>query len=695
VGIFVSNKNAIKLAPHFTCRTLKRWELRDKAAKERDPETGQFGYNAFSYFSPAEKIKALSLYGTPGFIPESVSSSMQEPFQDRDADARAYTAAPAWARKRADKYLAIITACQGTEGKKNVKAFVEIWNKSNPSWKTSYSAIRDARIRYEAEGVAGLFARYGKRAGVSIVPDILYEEFKRLWLSENKPSAAACWMQVLGFAKEKGFDVSKFPSVAAFMKRINREIPKSAQYLARHGQKKWNRKFASYVERDNSNVHEGEVRVSDHHQIDVSSFDQDTGKSRFIWLTVWRDYKSGKWLSWLLHFDDPNSDHIFYTFYISCLKYGLPKEILIDNGRDYRCKDFAGGRARFAKVQGNEDDQKRQTALSLLGVSVHFAAPYNAQAKPIERDFRSLINMFCKFCVGYRGSNITQRPEKLIEEIKGGSILSFGEFESLFNTFIEESFNNRTSRGKNHNGKSPNQLWAEGFTTKREISRDALALFCMRTSNTVKIGRNGVMDSKFGVLYWSEFMSGMKGIPVYLRRDPADYATAWVFHGESDEFLGLAQAGALTASAFAKTPVEKEQLRRALALKKRDLRIAKAYAKTGAPVSLAEHVSRMKLATQETSGGSEEASPKIHTISNSAFDKIARQKKVIDETGTADLSYFVPSKRREERAPLLSETEKEIWLRDPRNREIWNREHCPEDQLPILESDKREQRQAG
>lgn len=43
---------------------------------------------------------------------------------------------------------------------------------------------------------------------------------------------------------------------------------------------------------------------------------------------------------------------------------------------------------------------------------------------------------------------------------------------------------------------------------------------------------------------------------------------------------------------------------------------------------------------------------------------------------------------------FLLHSELELWLRDPHNREIWNREHGLERQIPIFESDKT-QAQAG
>lgn len=89
--------------------------------------------------------------------------------------------------------------------------------------------------------------------------------------------------------------------------------------------------------------------------------------------------------------------------------------MIIDNGKDYRSKDFAGGRSNF-KV----DISKGQTSAMLkeLNVNVHFALPYNAQTKPVERDFLKIKELLSKHCVGYRGGNVVERPENLQTKLK-------------------------------------------------------------------------------------------------------------------------------------------------------------------------------------------------------------------------------------------------------------------------------------
>lgn len=151
--------------------------------------------------------------------------------------------------------------------------------------------------------------------------------------------------------RKYGISRYEFPCHATFKRRLEREVPEQSIYLARYGESAWNRKYGNYIDRDYSTVICGEAWVSDHAQIDVACLNSD-GSVVFPWVTAWRDYKSGKWLGWILQCGHPNSDHIFQSFYYAVEKYGLPKDVIIDNGKDYRSKDFAGGR-KF-KIEADE-----------------------------------------------------------------------------------------------------------------------------------------------------------------------------------------------------------------------------------------------------------------------------------------------------------------------------------------------------
>lgn len=560
-----------------------------------------------------------------------------------------YSEVPNWAKQQAEKYLEILENSDGLKGN-DLKQFIEEWNESNEP--TSYSSVIKMRRRYFRYGLNGLLSKHGQHLRGSSVKDDYFEYYKTLYLVEGAPSLRTCWDLTLGYAiREFNADKETFPSFMAFKRRLDKEIPKQGIYLARYGQSAWNRKYGGYIDRDYSNITCNEVWVSDHAQIDVACFDSD-GKVVFPWVTVWRDYKSGKWLGWVLQTKNPNSDFIFQSFYYAAQKFGLPKDVIIDNGKDYRSKDFAGGRSNF-KV----DISKGQTSAMLkeLNVKVHFALPYNAQTKPVERDFLKIKELLSKHCVGYRGGNVVERPEKLANEIKSGKIMQFEDFKKIFDDFILNVLNKKPSNGKNLNGICPDELFYNEYTEKITPSCDALKLFCMRTSRNFTIGRNGIQDRQLGITYWADWMITRTGLKVYLRRDVQDYKEAWAFRADNDEFVGTVKAVKAVAALHA-DKVSKEEFKEALSIKKRNLKITKAYIKQAREIPFEEQYKNYKAAYDSTNKNYKK-NVKISKIANTNMDKAIQKNKEMESFGRQDLSVFLEDKKPEEKLYLF-ETDK-------------------------------------
>jgi len=560
---------------------------------------------------------------------------------DIEINSEIYSQTPDYNRSKADKYLAVLKASEGLAGRE-LKAFIAAWNQKHPEMKTSYPRILDARKKYEQEGVSALTAKYGHRAGETVTSDEDYQLFKSLYLTENRSSAQSCHAAVLGMAvRLRGVAREDFPSVHAFTRRLEKEMPEPAIFLARHGHSAWYRKYANYVDRDYSDIRAGEVWVSDHAQIDVAVRYDKNAKPAFPWVTAWRCFKTGMWLGYVLNVGNPNSDWIFQAFYKAAETYGLPSDIIIDNGKDYRSKDFAGGRRKFHVAV----DEPHTTAMvSMLDITPHFALPYNAQTKPIERDFLKIKEGLSRHLVGFRGGNVVERPEKLIEEIKADKILNFDEFREIFAFYIKEVLVKMPSKGKNLCGLAPIQLFNQGFTEKREVSKDALKLFCTRTAQPSSITRNGVRDSEFQVTYWAEWMSAQKGRFVYLRRDIEDYAEAWVFDAHTDEYIGKARAAVFDAPALAKTKVGKEKLASALAAKKADAKITKQYLQNLTPLSAEEYVYAMAAGADALS---ETVDPNtgevtVSRLTNTKMDMVIRQDRAASEVGKYDIGSLIP-----------------------------------------------------
>ncbi|MBR2525889.1 DDE-type integrase/transposase/recombinase [bacterium] len=577
-----------------------------------------------------------------------------------------YSEVPSWAKLQAEKYVRIIDASAGLKGKE-LKEFIDNWNNNDKEeFTTSYPSLIRMRRRYFRYGVAGLISKHGQHLVGSCVPDDYFEYFKTLYLIEGGPSLRSCRDLTLGYAvRELGADRNNFPSFMAFKRRLDKEIPEQSIFLARNGQAAWNRKYNNFIDRDYSAITCNQVWVSDHAQIDVACYDEKN-KVVFPWVTVWRDYKSGKWLGWILQTGNPNSDLIFQSFYYAVEEFGLPKDVIIDNGKDYRSKDFAGGRKDF-KIETNKN--KTSAMLKELNVNVHFALPYNAQTKPVERDFLKIKELLSKHCIGYRGGNVVERPEKLAKEIKDGKIMKFEDFKELFDKTIINILNKRPSNGKNLNGRCPDDLFYEEYKEKIVTSKDALKLFCSRTSNTYTISKNGVKDGKLQTTYWADWMIRKKGMKVYLRRDIKNYKEAWVFNAENDEFIGKAEAFKSVAALYA-PEVSKEEFEAAMATKKRNIKLAKSYIKQNKEISVEEKYKNYETAYQSVER--EYKKPvKVSKIANTSMDKVIQKNKDMESYGKADLSIFLNKEESPKKKKFyywntdkeLDEPDEELYLR--------------------------------
>ena len=576
-----------------------------------------------------------------------------------------YSEVPSWKKLQAEKYVRILEASKGLKGKE-LKDFIDNWNNNDEEeFTTSYPSLIKMRRRYFRYGVAGLISKHGQHLVGSCVPDDYFEYFKTLYLIEGGPSLRSCRDLTLGYAvRELGADRNNFPSFMAFKRRLDKEIPEQSIYLARNGQAAWNRKYNNFIDRDYSTITCNQVWVSDHAQIDVACYDEKN-KVVFPWVTVWRDYKSGKWLGWILQTGNPNSDLIFQSFYYAVEEFGLPKDVIIDNGKDYRSKDFAGGRKDF-KIETNKN--KTSAMLKELNVNVHFALPYNAQTKPVERDFLKIKELLSKHCVGYRGGNVVERPEKLAKEIKDGKIMKFEDLKELFDKTIINILNKKPSNGKNLNGRCPDDLFYEEYKEKIVTSKDALKLFCSRTSNTYTISKNGVKDGKLQTTYWADWMIHKKGMKVYLRRDIKNYKEAWVFNAKNDEFIGKAEAFKSVAALYA-PEVSKEEFEAAMATKKRNIKITKSYIKQNKEISAEEKYKNYEAAYQSIERDYKKP-VKVSKIANTSMDKAIQKNKDMESYGKADLSIFLnkeePPKKKKfyhwETEKYLDEPEEELYL---------------------------------
>ncbi len=651
----IDNKNGVYLSLQETvtllncskmtlCRAIKSRKFTAKTV------TGRGGKQYQILLSSLPESAQVKYWSERIQISEKVIDTL-----DVEIALNTYQSEPEYNRKKADKYSNLLQLCEGKTGSE-LETVIKIWNTKNPTLKSSYRSVMRMRSEYAKNGMDALIAKYGKTKNQNRSIDALgqigskaYDMFESIYLGEvgqGAPSVHSCWIQVYGFAKilwaeTHNGDVTEFDEVfpigETFLRAVERKVGESAIYLARHGLHAHNQKYANFVNRDYTNVKAGEVWVSDHRQLDQIWRDKD-GSFKRPWLTAWVCFKTQKTLSWSIHFDAPRADHVIDTFVDAVEKWGVPAAIYIDNGKDYRSLDFAGGRRQ---IRIKFDELKTKSLLNILGVEVKFAQPYNAQTKIIERIFKIYKGWFDQHTHTYTGGNHVERPEILETYLKRNhNIPSFEEGSKLLKFFIENVLDTHTSEGKVLAGRSRGEAFMEEYNGLPRVSADSLGILRARNSNVRTIGANGIKESTLNDYYWADWVELNKGRKVYLRRSMSAMQNAWVFDAESDEFIGMAKLGMWNAPAFAKTDLEKQQLQEVLTRKKQTKKAQEQLAKVQDTPSLEE---RLKWAALHNTKLSDTPTPEqknSNILLHTKYNDVLKQQEKQLRTGTDNVDIF-------------------------------------------------------
>jgi len=125
-----------------------------------------------------------------------------------------------WQKKYVMKYL---TAFK-TAGKFRGKALRIILDKfkQETGCKISYSTYMQRLNKYLVDGIEALIPRYAcqKSKNQAFIPDDMYEEFKKIYLSSDKCSMA----RALRILADKGFDELTIPSGRSFHRKLHQEF---------------------------------------------------------------------------------------------------------------------------------------------------------------------------------------------------------------------------------------------------------------------------------------------------------------------------------------------------------------------------------------------------------------------------------------------------------------------------------------
>ena len=360
--------------------------------------------------------------------------------------------------------------------------FITQWNVEHPEFHITKSSF----YRWIHESPRGdptklVDKRGGHNRGKSKIPKKYQDVFCSYYLREVQIPFDHCFRLTKMEANRNG---DKIPEKKAFS-NFAANLPPAVVTRFREGEKAYKDKFENFIKRDYESLHPNEFWVSDHHIWDVFVRIPDgKGNWKLVrpWGTYWIDQRTRKILSSYLRPESPNSDIVLYSFKSAVEQFGIPENVLLDNGKDYKAHDL---------FNQEDNDRVESTLASGLGIKTTYAIPYNAKAKLIERFFRTAEGQFGKLFPSYAGSNAKQRPENL-KDLNIMEYPTMEEFIELHNRYVYEVYNNSPHTGEGMDGKSPNEMYAKIPFTKRTAPEKVLRLCLMRVKGERKVGREGI-----------------------------------------------------------------------------------------------------------------------------------------------------------------------------------------------------------
>lgn len=429
--------------------------------------------------------------------------------------------------------------------------FVNDFNERNPDSIITKSQLFRWQRKYKSGDVADLIdMRGGHNRGQITIPPDAWEYFYALYMTLQKRSIQRCWE----LTRREYPDI---PTVSTFERKLL-TIPKLVMIYFREGEKAFNDSLVS-MERSRADISSNDIWFSDHHLVDVAVIN-NRGRVFRPWLTVFFDARSSKVISFIVRDKSADATVIKQCLRIGIEKYGVPKELYFDNGKDYREKSF------------NIDFPI--SLVKQLGINTIYATPYHGQAKTVERFFGTMEDRFCKFIPTYLGKDAKQRPENMrvtFDRLKDKAPTMERFIELLTNYFVE--YNNTQSDGIDMNGKCPEQVYYENLHVKNEVRDKSILRILCGTFDERTVQKNGVQYQ--GRFYYHTELLSHQGEKVIINADPYNMDELNIF---DSDMRAICKAAAKVRTPFRHTT--QEQIREAMKERKEAKRMVQRYLPT-------------------------------------------------------------------------------------------------------------------
>ncbi len=459
--------------------------------------------------------------------------------------------------------------------------FCDAWTAAHPQNKVCAPTLRKYIRKYRRGGIAGLVDRRADNGRNNTMSPEAGEFILGLYAQQQREHLPKIHELAVAMAARNGWIVPGLKAVQEWIRKRDRKL-----ILCGRDPKRFRDRCTPHILRDATKIAAMQLIVGDHHQFDILwprrvYIDGKAGKPGRCewkwfrpWLSAWLDFRSWHLYSHSIAFDSPDGDRVMGSFLQGVLEHGQPDHLYLDNGKDYRMQRFAGGRKRPAK-DGEQIVARRhvEPILTMLGIGVTWATPYNAKAKIIEPWFGIVEERFGKSFETYVGNKPDRRPERMKKMMNRSGdyaarffapetlerlatltdkydqerrdALCLESFSSLFDQWITADYSLRKSPAAGACGLSAREaflsLRAKDFSVRRP-DESTLAVMLM-PSMAVSVSQNGVWVKPFGCYYWSGNLESLRcngqRSKITYRFNPSDSSKVYIFDA-ADKFLDVA-----------------------------------------------------------------------------------------------------------------------------------------------------------
>jgi len=403
--------------------------------------------------------------------------------------------------------------------------------------------------------------------------------------------------------------------------------------LMRKGEKYLQDNIIKHIERDDKALEVGDVWIADGNVLNFQIINPLTGKPQRMVFVPWLDWRSRYIVGGSIA---PTEDtmNIASAFRNAVLNWGgTPRAVYIDNGRAFKSK-------YFTKKKDVNLENELGGLFVKLNVEEHFAKPYNAKAKPIERWFRTFNDNFERFLEQYRGASISDQPanlnrnEKWLQKLNHGEPFTLHEAQVLIAHYIKQIYHKSPHKGLGN--KTPEEIYNSNLCPENRKINPGDLNYLMLKGGKKKVGPNGIRHNKIN--YWHPKMVDLVGQYIVFRYDWHDLRYVQIYY--ENKLFCTAEMNQQHHPMISLDPnkaISEKQLHHELKQQRKTMKITKQLAK--AELDRVMDINR-KVAKVHSMNS-------ISSIENSELLKPPEKKKTLDERIAAVHSKIFQKERQQ------------------------------------------------